>query len=95
MAVASFYQVKSAFLQNQTNVFIRDKLEEINQFQDIKELNKLDSKAKGRKITILAKGRKITILAKVRCLLNFLEIYTQEFSLYKIQIKYKLTYTNN
>ena len=86
MAVASFYQVKSTFLQNQTNVFIRDKLEEINQFQDITELNKLDSKAK---------GRKITILAKIHCLLNFLEIYTQEFSLYKIQIKYKLTYTNN
>ena len=86
MAVASIYQAKSTFLQNQTNVFIRDKLEEINQFQDIKELNKLDSKAK---------GRKITTLANVRCLLNFLEIYTQEFSLYKIQIKYKLTYTNN
>ena len=52
MAVASIYQAKSTFLQNQTNVFIRDKLEEINQFQDITELNKLDSKAKGRKITI-------------------------------------------
>lgn len=50
MAVASFYQVKSTFLQNQTNVFIRDKLEEINQFQDITELNKLDSKAKVEKL---------------------------------------------